>query len=243
LSHLPLASLGGDSDKHHSPHSARRCRFESDSLPLMSTLALRSKVVPFTARCEINWRHFQAADLIGFSGYNPGSAAINLVTVGVPFWSLSHVAIVGQYRGRKVLFESTTLNDQPCLITGRRIKGVQCHDIASRVADYRGAVWHYPLTRPLFEHELVRLQEFLNSKVGLPYNDIGAVRVGGIILPLIENYLSEESRSSLFCSELCAAAYNRIGIFPTAYCGRWSPNHLARQMSRYGLFHKPVRLK
>ena len=208
----------------------------------MTTAIGYCPTLKFLAR-EIELPHFQCGDLLGFSGYNAGSAAINLVTLGVPFWSLSHVAIVGQYRNRKVLFESTTLNDQPCLITGRKIKGVQCHAIRSRIEDYSGAVWHYPLTRPLFEHELVRLQEFLNSKVGLPYNEIGAVRVGGIILPIIENYLSEESRSSLFCSELCAAAYNRIGVFPTAYCGRWSPNHLSRAMIRIGLLHPPARLK
>lgn len=188
---------------------------------------------------------FKPGDLIGFSGFNAVSAAINLATVGIPFLSLSHVAIVDEIgdRGEVGLIESTTLDDEPCVITGRRIKGVQAHWIESRVAGYKGRVWHYPLSRELFIHERVRLTDFLRWKIGLPYDEIGATRCCGLLWPLIENRLHESCLASLWCSELCAAAANEIGIFPTAYCGRWSPNHLVREMRSCGLLKTPVRLK
>ena len=37
----------------------------------------------------------KAGDIIGFSGDSWLSVGINLATYGIPFWSLSHVGILG----------------------------------------------------------------------------------------------------------------------------------------------------
>ena len=58
----------------------------------------------------------KAGDIIGFSGDSWMSAGINMATYGIPFWSLSHVGIVGEHDGELLLFESTELNKLPCAI-------------------------------------------------------------------------------------------------------------------------------
>jgi hypothetical protein len=185
----------------------------------------------------------KCGDLFGFSGHNLISATINLATYGVPYWSLSHVAIVGPWQGRPVLFESTTLDDLPDLMTGKRVEGVQAHDIDARIKSYAGRVWHYPLTRPLFSHEYLRLQAFLYAQAGKKYDEVGAFRAGGLGWSALENLLHPAAKNALFCSEYCAAAHNQIGIFPTAYAARWSPNHLKRAERRMGLLTRPTRRK
>ena len=53
-------------------------------------------------------------DLLGFSGHFWSSAGINIATYGIPLWSLSHVAIVGEHEKKTVLFESLT--DSPAAV-------------------------------------------------------------------------------------------------------------------------------
>ena len=77
----------------------------------------------------------RAGDLIGFSDPGPIGTAINLATWGIPGWGLSHVAILADHPDydRPLLFESTTLDDQPCAILGRCIHGTQAHEVEGRV--------------------------------------------------------------------------------------------------------------
>jgi len=118
---------------------------------------------PFTQECEISkLGDIKVGDIFGFSGDSWASAGINVVTYGFPWWSLSHCGIIGEHDGRLLLFESTTFNSDPCIITGKLIQGSQAHDLESTLARYRGKVWHYPLYRKLFEHERQRLNEFLH---------------------------------------------------------------------------------
>ena len=185
----------------------------------------------------------RAGDLLGFSGNAWSSACINIATYGCPFWSLSHVAILGQHEDDLLLFESDENPQLPCSIKGTISKGVQAHSIAEKVATYPGRVWHYPLSRPLYDFEIGRLNEFLHSHIGNSYDQIGAVRAGGLGFSWVESWLHEENLSSLFCSEYCAAAHREIGLFPTDNVGRWSPNRLVRKERRMGLLLRPRRLK
>lgn len=185
----------------------------------------------------------QPGDIIGFAGDDWISAGISLATYGIPWWSLSHVGIMGEHDGRLLLFESTSLAAPPCIIAGQQVSGTQAHCLDSRLESYRGKVWHYPLYRPLFTHERERLTEFLLNTLGLPYDMIGAFRSGGVGFSWVESLLRDEDLSSLFCSEWCAAAHGDIGIFPNNNGARYSPNYFVRSERRAGILKKPRRLK
>lgn len=187
--------------------------------------------------------YVKPGDLIGFSGHSWQSAGINLATYGIPFWNISHVAILGEVGGRLLLFESTTMAGAPCVIQGKEVSGTQAHWITPRVEAYRGKVWHYPLYRPLYRVEAARLTGFLLTYVGRDYDAIGAFRCGGIGWSWLESRLHPADLSSLFCSEYCAAAHARVGILQTDHVSRWNPNRLLRVERRRGILLRPSRLK
>jgi hypothetical protein len=187
----------------------------------------------------------KAGDLIGFSGYGWVSAIINLATLGLPFWDISHVGIMANTPDRRLLlFESTSLEGgKPCEITGKPIHGTQAHCLDKITPTYCGAVWHYPLCRPLYALEDERLTEFLMGTIGMPYDMAGALRSGGIGLSWIESLLREQDLTMIFCSEWIAAAYTYTGIHSTDNVSRWNPNRLLRRLRREGILGKPRRLK
>lgn len=192
---------------------------------------------------SLNGQLPKAGDIIGFSGDHWQSLVINLVTYGIPWWSLSHIGIIGEYKGQPLLFESTTLDDTPCVVRGRGFQGTQAQHLESRLASYRGKVWHYPLYRSLFDHEKSRLNSFLLDTIGIPYDQIGAFRAGGIGYSWLESQLREADLSSLFCSEWCCAAHTAIGLFKTTNVSRYSPNKFVRAERRQELLLSPRRLK
>ena len=186
----------------------------------------------------------KAGDIIGFSGRGWLSTAINLATYGIPFWSLSHVGIMGRSRrGDLLLFESTTLGDWPCAITGYVIDGTQAHTLAFILSRYEGRAYHYPLHRPLYKAESRRLTEFLLSTIGTPYDKMGALRAAGVGVSWIESLFRSQDLSSIFCSEWVAAAYSHLGLHPDDNVSRWNPNRLCRRLRRRGILLSPQRIK
>jgi hypothetical protein len=185
----------------------------------------------------------QPGDVIGFSGRGLVSDLINVATYGCPRVGLSHVAIVAEYRGQLVLFESTTLDDEPCLITGRRIHGVQAHPLVRRIKGYAGAAYHYPLCRALTTDQSKKLTEFLVSMIGRPYDDIGAFRSGGEGFSYIESWLRPANLNSIFCSELVAAAHKYVGAWHPRNESSYNPNRLVRTELRDGVLRVPWRLE
>lgn len=182
---------------------------------------------------------FRAGDLVGFSGANLASDFINLVTYGVPRRSLSHVGVLAEYEGELLLWESTLDGDLPCVLRCRLVRGVQAHRIWPRISEYRGKVWHYPLTRHLYAHEDRRLTRYCLASIGKGYDEIGAFRAGGFGFSIVESALHEPAKNAVFCSEFCAGAHNDIGIFPTAHVNRWNPNLLVRCERVKGLVGRP----
>lgn len=185
----------------------------------------------------------QVGDIIGFSGYHLSSAFINLVTYGIPFWSLSHVGIIGEYDGQLLLFESDAAESDPCVIQGKPFSGTQAKHLDTKLRNYSGRAWHYPLYRSLYEDERSRLNHFLLGHIGIPYDKIGAFRAGGIGWSWVESQLRPADLSSLFCSEYCAAAHAHTGLLRTSHVSRWSPNYLVRHERRRGMLMKPRRLQ
>lgn len=188
-------------------------------------------------------RNLRPGDIIGFSGYNPASYFINLVTYGIPGWSLSHVGIVAEYEGNLLIFESTDEALDPCAVQGYPIAGTQAQWPVPRIQSYKGRVWHYPLVKPLRSWERRHLTEFLLRSVGRPYDRTGAVRAGAKVWSAIQGLLHDESIAALFCSEWVAAAHRHIERFDTKHIGTWSPNALVREETRRGILDERVRLK
>lgn len=182
-------------------------------------------------------------DIIGFSGDAIVSLAINVLTYGMPLWSISHVGIIGEHEDKLLCFESKTTDHTPCEVTGKCIRGSQAHSLDHLIKTYRGKMWHYPLYRKLFNHERYRLYKFLHATIGLSYDNIGAFRAGGLGFSWFESQLREADLHSLFCSEWCAAAHAEIGLFATDNVSRWSPNLLCRTERRMGILKKPRRIK
>ena len=127
---------------------------------------------------------FISGDLVLFAGKNWESRAIALATCSPAQLILgqwfSHVAICTDYRGRVLLFESTTLCDLACEIRRCKVRGPQAHDPRSRIHSYPGSVWRMRLARDkrLNNDERHELTEFLTSKLGEGYDYEGAAISG-----------------------------------------------------------------
>lgn len=180
-------------------------------------------------------------DIIGFSGRSWISAGINVGTYGLPWWSISHVGIIGRARGRTMIFESTEGLGR-CNITGKEICGTQAHDLGYVLSRYSGAAWHYPLYRALYRHEEVRLTMFLLDTIGREYDYSGAIRAGGFIVSATLGLFVQQDTNLLFCSEWAAAAHQTIGVLQTGNISAWSPNFLCRYERWKGILAKPRRL-
>lgn len=182
---------------------------------------------------------FSDGTVIAFSGNTFQSDFINVVTYGLPRWGASHVGIISG----NILFESTTTVDLPCVILGQQIEGVQAHTLKSRIPNYAGRVWAYPLISQLNDFERDKLYSFLYKRLGTPYDMIGAFRSGGAAFSWFESKLRKPDQSALFCSEMCAAALRYINRFPTLNESKWNPNSFLRAGRKRGIFGKPERLK
>ncbi len=170
-------------------------------------------------------------DVIGFSGRGWASALVNIGTYGIPFFGISHVGIMAKASDeRLLLFESTSLSNLPCALSGENFVGTQAHVLSEVVASYPGRVYHYPLYRPLYPNEDARLTQFLMATVHTPYDLMGAFRSTGVGISWIESWFREQDLTEIFCSEWLASALSMIGIFPTSNASRWNPNRIIRHL-------------
>jgi len=186
----------------------------------------------------------KTGDVIGFSGRSWLSAGINLVTYGIPLLDISHVGIMAHAAdGRLLIFESTSLDDLPCEISGKIFTGTQAHKLDDILRVYKGRAYHYPLYRQLYPVEDARLTQFLMDTIHTPYDKMGAFRSAGVGLSWIESLFREQDLSTIFCSEWTVAALSVIGVFPTSNASRWNPNRLCRHLRWNHVVYKPRRLK
>jgi hypothetical protein len=143
--------------------------------------------------------------------------------------------------------ESTTLAPRPCRVLGRRVAGVQAHDPAARIADYRaagGRVVCYRLVpiEALSNSESMLLDHILIEhfvRPALPYSLTGALLSGTRVFQWTRLFPLADLRQ-LFCSELIAAVYMRLGRLPRDNPTRYSPARLLRTLVRHGTCY-PVR--
>lgn len=186
---------------------------------------------------------YKVGDILGFSSYSWSGVIINLGTYAIPFFGYSHVGIVGEYKGQKVLYESTSLCPQKCLIQGKIVSGVQAHEISERVSTYYGKVYKHSLVRGLGLMDQDTLNTYLQKWIGANYDTIGALRSAGVLLSWFESKIRPEDLTSLFCSELVAAALREVGFSQLENASRWSPNNLIRYCRKECILSKPERLR
>ena len=183
---------------------------------------------------------FDAGDLLIFYGRDLTSRVIEWATRGP-----SHVGIVCPHGGRgELLFESTTLCDDPCAISGRRVQGVQAHDPASRIGSYRGRVKRLGLAGGwrLSGHEIGLMHDWLMHLTSQPYDLRGAL-LSGTRLFKWTSLMPYPDLGSLFCSELCAAALMRLHRMPLSNPSAYSPASLVRKLRRCGTYSAPEAIK
>ncbi len=189
-------------------------------------------------------------DIIGFSGSHYISDFINLVTYGIPRYSLSHVGILSRKnkRSKWLVFEANEDVPYPCAITKQKHDGVQAHSLDLLLERYPGKMWLYRLRGPAVcalddaAHWLPLYQALLNE-LGTPYDWMGAKRAGGFFHSAIHALLHKQDTSSLFCSELVAMILAEYGVLDTNNVSKWSPNRLMRHLVRKHIYDKAVRLK
>lgn len=195
-------------------------------------------------------------DLVACWGTDPLSRLISwgtaspLAPAGMRL-SPSHVAIVcrsvryGTARsGFAIWVESTSLCDHPCLIRGEKVSGCQAHLPEERVMDYCAAGGRVEVFRPTPIYSLDTREEELLSTIllkhfvgpGLAY-DFGGAFLSSRRFRTLPRLLCAD-REKLFCSELCAAAIQRIGRLSLRNPSWYHPGRLTRELYQLGTFQR-----
>ena len=152
-------------------------------------------------------------DIVLFSGKGAVSHGIKWFTVSR--WSHLGVVLRLPERENLLLWESLTKGYMVDVEHGEIRRGVQLVDLARRIASYDGgvAVRRLDIQRT---DEMQRAVDRLREELaGRPYeqSNIELIRAAVDIKPikLTENV---EDLSSIFCSELVAETYQRMGLLP-----------------------------
>ncbi len=196
---------------------------------------------------------YQAGDILLFSGRDPVSRWIKLWTLS----KFSHVGIVAEVDEatigraksdgvklpspmpvlpRHLVFESTTLMESPCLITGESINGVQAHDPYSRVIGYPGKVWRMRLTKDfaLDPYEKRHMATSLLRYIGTDYDTKGAVKSGSRWLK--EKFWPNPDLRTVFCSEYVARSLQVVGRLPLLNPSGLTPGGLYKRLKKSGVY-------
>lgn len=151
----------------------------------------------------------KTGDIVLFSGKGGISTGIKWVT----FSQYSHVGMVVNLPEYSVvtLMESTTLSKVKDIESGQYIKGVQIVPLNERVGSYDGKITVRQLEGVSLDQSALRgLISFRNEVKGRAYetNKIELLKSA------FDGYFghNDENLSSLFCSELVAEAYQRLGL-------------------------------
>lgn len=154
-------------------------------------------------------------DIVLFSGKG-------LISMGLRIGALcswSHVAMVVRVREPDValLYQTTPLCKAKDFFAGTLKNGVQINVMSEAVNGYNGkvAVRHLSVTRT--PEMLDALSRFRREVKDRPYEE----HIIQMVKAVWEGPLGhvEEDLSSLFCSELVAEAYQRMGLLPANECG------------------------
>lgn len=109
-----------------------------------------------------------------------------------------------------LLFESTTLSKTKDLLSGKLRRGVQLVSLSERLASYDGEVGVVFLTAARTQEMLKSLNDFRAEMRDKPYEK----HFLSLVKSAYDGCLGDnkEDLASVFCSELVAEAYQRMGI-------------------------------
>jgi len=151
-------------------------------------------------------------DIVLFSGKSFISWLIKKIT-GSP-WSHVGLVLKSQELDSILIWESTTLNNIPNIENGRIAAGVQISSLSERIRHYNGTVGIRLL-------EARRTPEFIRAMIDLK-NEVRGYKYEQNKIKLIRSALdlfwwqkNRKDLRSIFCSELVAEAYQRVGLLDT----------------------------
>jgi len=149
----------------------------------------------------------KTGDLVFFSGKSAISHFIKRFTLS----EFSHVGmVVRSYRPNVVcLWESTTLSNIAS-IDGEYRKGVQLVELSKRLVTYDGTVAFRRLRDSLDLDQLDHISELRTTLHNRPYEQHALDLIYAAVD--IPGFTNKGDLSSLFCSELVAEVYIRLGI-------------------------------
>lgn len=159
--------------------------------------------------------NLDTGDIVLFSGKG-------LISMGLKIGALcswSHVAMVVRVREPDValLYQTTPVCKAKDFFEGTLKNGVQINVMSEAVNGYNGkvAVRHLSVART--NEMLNALSRFRQEVKDRPYEE----HIIQMVKAVWEGPLGhvEEDLSSLFCSELVAEAYQRMGLLPSNKCG------------------------
>ena len=185
-------------------------------------------------------RDWQPGDLMLFWGSGWISRAIEIATNGP-----SHVGIVAPAEDtRLLLWESTTLCQEPCEIVEKWVSGMQAHCPERRLARYGGTVARMRLL-PAWQLEWPEaslMGRSLRALIGCGYDTPGALLSGTKVIRF-SRLMPYPDLGSLFCSEACAHVLMRVNRMPLSNPSAFSPARLVRRLLRCGTYSRPEWLK
>ena len=197
---------------------------------------------------------FSPGDLLFFSSPDWVSRGIALATCSPrQLWRghwFSHVGVVAEYEPSNrmryesaMLYETTMLCKQPCVVRGEVVKGAQLHFIWSRIEKHDGYVWVMRPKRPLSPRQARKLREFLTDGIErrLPYDTRGAVRSGTRLIKYLSRF--NEDLDAIFCSEWALAGLEEADVVGDRNASTYSPASLAAWLEWIGKYHAPELIK
>ena len=147
-------------------------------------------------------------DLLLYSGVGPVSMSIRLVTRSK--WS--HIGVVVRPKDFDMVcvLQSTTLSKVKDTVSNREIEGVQINLLSDSLDSYKGAVAVRKLNVERTDDMRNTISDFRREVHGRPYEE----RKMELLKSAYDFFggANEEDLSSLFCSELVAELYQRIGL-------------------------------
>ena len=109
-------------------------------------------------------------------------------------------------------WESTSISKTKDALSGKLVSGVQFTLLSDRLRDYDGRIAVRRLSRDLTDEELLKFRQFRKAVRGRPYEQ-SRLELARAALDLIGPDNTEDL-TSLFCSELLAELYQRLGWLP-----------------------------
>ena len=149
----------------------------------------------------------KTGDLVLFDGHGKASRLIKSITGSQ--WSHIGMIVVNEALGMVQLFESTKGRGLD-VFTGKYVRGVRLTMLSDAIRNCNGAVAVRRLNRPLGLFEQAAFASWRRVSMGRPYErSLFELWKAAFVGPLGKN---TEALWSLFCSELVAEAYQRMGI-------------------------------